>query len=58
MSEAVENPAARDITTDTGRDYQPTGRPQSTPETQETPEPIGSRVSYVLRQDTRCGGRI
>ncbi len=37
----------------------PTHRPtQRPPETQETPEPIGSRVSNVLRQDTGGDGGI
>lgn len=38
MSEAVENPAARDITADASRDYQPTGRPEAPQKRRKPPD--------------------
>jgi hypothetical protein len=56
---AITGELLRELTLNPDIDYQPTGAPQRThPNMTETGQPVGSPVSYVLRDHIRSGGRI
>ncbi len=46
---ALTGELLRDLTLDPDRDYQPTGKPKDPPAHDKTGSPVGSPVSYVLR---------